>query len=722
MIPIPDGLASELRIRSDDPAGAVDAASGTISYVAGDTNSTHGYTVTDADGQSSSANVTILVVENAAPTLAPLAIETPYETPITIELGGQANDPDGDDLFFVCCDNVRNGTATRNSNGPNAYALTFTPDSAFSGQAGFSYTVDDQNGHQVSGSVTVTVAPRENVAPTAEGAQVVVEAGTTATVALAPLAEDADIPTGDVLTFSVGEVAGDGISLSGSTVSVVADIADAGDERSIDYIVTDREGETATATVSITVTESSAPPPIAVADSAETTQGVLVAVDVLANDVDEIGDGLTLLSAGSTSSIGTVDFTADGTISYTPSADFFGTANITYSIEDARATEAGRASGSLNVEVVGRPDAPPTPEAVADNATATITWGQPASNGGPITEFELESNQGDLVQLEPTSSHTLDDLVNGADYTFRVRAQNEAGWGEWSPSSAVVTPDIEPGRPGAPTVGFADGALDVTWSEPASEGSAITGYVLEIGGGQSSTIELPASTSYTWPNLTNGTNYQFRVIAQNRSGPSDVSAWSITEHPLREPDQAAAIDAEQGDGFLDLDWSAPGDNGDPIIEYQVEMESAPGQPATTTSPGFRWADLPNGVFQRFRTRARNRDADWSTWSGWSNSEKPCGVPDRPVAPVAVRGDTEISGSPGRHRPTTVAHSPATRSPPTPGSPAPPVRATPARPSPGSRTARATRSRSQRPTCEATAQPVRHRTRSSPPDHRSRRPT
>ena len=82
-----------------------------------------------------------------------------------------------------------------------------------------------------------------------------------------------------------------------------------------------------------------------------------------------------------------------------------------------------------------------------------------------------------------TSSRTLSGLVNGQPYIFRVRAANEAGWGEWSAFSAPVTPDTTPGRPSSPTVAFGDGQLTLTWAAPANEGSAITGYEVEIGGG-----------------------------------------------------------------------------------------------------------------------------------------------------------------------------------------------------------------------------------------------
>lgn len=636
----PDGPTSALTLTST--AGTVDQSTGSIEFTADDEGSTFTYTITDVDGLSDSAAVTVLVVENVPPTITSPILETPFDTPIVIDLAAAVNDADGDDLFIVCCESLSNGSVNRLSSGPNEYSLSFTPDLGFSGQTGFAFEVDDQSGHQVAGVATINVLPRENEAPTALGDAVTVEAGTTASIALAPLSDDVDVALGDRLEFSIADIDGEGISLAESTVRVVASIDAAGQRRAFDYTVTDRNGETASATIDIEITESLVDPPVAVDDVGSTTQGSQIVVDVRNNDVDSWGGGLRVVGAGSTVPVGTITTDeAAGTVTFLPASDFFGSAQISYVIEDARRTERGRATGNLVVDVVGFPGTPPTPEAVADNATATITWGQPASNGGPIDQFEIEGDQGQRQLLEPTSSHTFNDLVNGVAHQFRVRARNEAGWGEWSQFSSPVTPNIEPGRPGAPTIAFADGALDVSWSEPSNEGSSITGYVLEIGSGLSDSVELPANTTYTWPNLVNGTNYRFRVNAVNESGRSDVSAWSTAEHPLREPDAVASVDAQRGDGFLDVTWSAPLDNGDPVIEYQVQIESDQASTVTTPRTDFNWANLENGEFQRFRTRSRNRDVDWSVWSPWSNSEKPCRVPDAAAAPVAVRGDTEV---------------------------------------------------------------------------------
>ena len=115
---------------------------------------------------------------------------------------------------------------------------------------------------------------------------------------------------------------------------------------------------------------------------------------------------------------------------------------------------------------------PSTPQATADNATATVTWGLPPANGSPITAVELSRRAAAAVSLGATSSHTLTGLVNGRPYRFQVRAQNEAGWGEWSGWSAPVTPDTIPGRVPTPAVAFGDGQLTVTWQAPPNEGSS----------------------------------------------------------------------------------------------------------------------------------------------------------------------------------------------------------------------------------------------------------
>ena len=59
-------------------------------------------------------------------------------------------------------------------------------------------------------------------------------------------------------------------------------------------------------------------------------------------------------------------------------------------------------------------------------------------------------------------------------------------------------PTSNPAAPPAPTVQFADGALVVTWSPPANEGSAITDYDVQIGGGVGRVQRVGTATTFRW--------------------------------------------------------------------------------------------------------------------------------------------------------------------------------------------------------------------------------
>ncbi len=564
--------------------------------------------------------------------------------PVAIEIGSHVHDPDGDIVFFACCDGVRGGSTSTDVSAGGQLTVTFTPDSGFSGSAGFSFRADDQHGHVVSAPVTVDVLAPANRPPVATDGTADVEAGTTGSVSLRPFVSDPDEATGDTLTFAVGAT-DPGVALDGSTVSVATPIDAGGRTISVPFTVTDAAGAQAAATLTVTVTPNQSPPPIAVPDEVRITQTTSTTVDVLANDVDPLGLGLHVISAGAVDGSAAVSVNGDGSVSVTPAPDFFGTLHVTYTIRDARNSDAGQATGQLTVNVVGMPGAPPTPQATAGNATATVTWGQAAANGSPIDDIQISMDGGGTWQsVGVTNSHVFTGLPNGVAVSFQVRAHNEAGWGPSSGRSAPVTPDTEPDRPAAPTVTFGDRSLAVSWSTPTNQGSAILHYELEIGGGASGVQQLGAINSYTWANLQNGVSYQFRVTAINAAGRSEPSAWSAPEHPLREPDAPGAPAVVQGDKYLDLSWAQPNSNGDTIVQYQVEMVSQPGAPASTTGTTFRWSNLPNGTAQQFRVRAKNRDADWGAWSAASAAVKPCGVPDTPAAPAATRGDGQAAVS------------------------------------------------------------------------------
>lgn len=87
------------------------------------------------------------------------------------------------------------------------------------------------------------------------------------------------------------------------------------------------------------------------------------------------------------------------------------------------------------------PEAPTRVSAVAGDGAAEVTWTAPASVGTfPITYYQVQSSPEGGSCLSADTSCAVSGLTNGTPYTFRVRALNGAGWGDWSQASAAVTP------------------------------------------------------------------------------------------------------------------------------------------------------------------------------------------------------------------------------------------------------------------------------------------
>jgi large repetitive protein len=633
----PDGNPAQLTVSSSDPA-LVKKDARTFAVTAGTASSRHVYSITDPAGLTDTAEVDVLVVPNRAPEVQPLATQTAADTPVELDLTAQATDPDGDTLYYSCCDNPQGGSAGTVANGAGQLKVTFTPDSGFSGPASFAYTVDDQQGHTVSGAATIDVLPPANRPPTATDTTIAVEAGTPTNIDLGALATDPD--AGDQLAFSISGPSQGAVTLaqSGSNVQATAPVDATDRTDSFTYTVTDSAGHTAGGTVNLTVKPPAAPPPQARGDAATTNQGQAVTVAALGNDIDPLGRGLTVVDVGATPA-GTAS--TDGqSITFTPNADFFGPASFIYRIQDGAHTAARQSEAQVDITVIGQPSAPGTPVAREGNATAAINWAAPPSNGAPIDAYELRLDGGESRDVGTAAAYTWNGLANGVAVSFSVRAHNSAGWGPWSGSSPAVTPDIEPSRPAAPSVQFADGALIVSWSPPANEGSAITNYDIQIGGGASAIQRIGAVSQFRWEGLTNGQEYTFQVRAVNHKGEGEFSSPSAPEHPLRQPDAPSAPVGQRGDKTITVNWGAPGNGGDPIIEYQVQMLST-GAVNTTTGTSVRWANLPNGQPQQFQVRARNR-AGWGAMSAASAPVIPCGVPDAPAGVSATRGDGAAS--------------------------------------------------------------------------------
>ena len=199
-----------------------------------------------------------------------------------------------------------------------------------------------------------------------------------------------------------------------------------------------------------------------------------------------------------------------------------------------------------------------------------------------------------------------------------------------------------PEAPAAPRVGaVSNQTLVLAWDAPDARGTPITGYrVTRSPGGQTTQC---ATTTCTITGLTNGTDYTFTVAAQNAVGWSKESVSSAKGTPDAVPEVPGAPVLAFGDGQVTASWAAPANVGTPITQYTVEISPLPTSgrsTQTTASTSVTFTGLANGTDYQVRVRAHNKATppEGGTWSAWSGSMRPAGLPGKPVV-TATRVDS-----------------------------------------------------------------------------------
>ncbi|HKR63308.1 MAG TPA: tandem-95 repeat protein [Thermoanaerobaculia bacterium] len=153
-------------------------------------------------------------------------------------------------------------------------------------------------------------------------------------------------------------------------------------------------------------------PPKTANDIASTVENHAVTINVLSNDSDPDGDSLTVASVtqpahGSVTNNG-------ASVTYTPAANTFGNDSFTYTASDGK---GGSATASVSVTVSERPNQPPTASLSATptsgDAPLTVTFNGAGSSdpdtaaGDSVTSYTFDFGDGSsaVTQSSPTISH-----------------------------------------------------------------------------------------------------------------------------------------------------------------------------------------------------------------------------------------------------------------------------------------------------------------------------
>ena len=446
----PDGLdPSTVKVENGPSDGSASANNnGTITYTPDDGftgEDSYHYSVKDDEGaKSDNATVTITVNEpgNQPPTANPETDNTNEDEPTTTDVLANDSDPDGDlDLSTVqVVSDPSDGTTTVNNNG----TITYTPNSGFTGDGSYKYTVKDDDGAE-SNEARVTI--KINAAPTIDEPDppsgecfTVAPSGQTTITTNDLSASDPDDDPKD-LTFTVTSDPTQGeLLLNGSPTSTSVFSQESIEKGNLEYNHTASNdddsftfdlkdpGDAGPEDVRCNITVGSGnQAPTASDDSDQTNEDQPTTTDVLANDNDPDGSldasTVTVQSGPSDGSV-SVDGST-GEITYTPDSGFTGSDSYTYTVDDNDGETSNEATVTITVNAaptVDTPEDPPNAECVAVTAgeqttitTDNLSASDPDDGPADLT-FTVTNgpSQGELLlDGSSTSSFTQQDIEDG---------------------------------------------------------------------------------------------------------------------------------------------------------------------------------------------------------------------------------------------------------------------------------------------------------------------
>ncbi|CAF0846330.1 unnamed protein product [Brachionus calyciflorus] len=204
----------------------------------------------------------------------------------------------------------------------------------------------------------------------------------------------------------------------------------------------------------------------------------------------------------------------------------------------------------IELDVIDKPATPEGPLKIGDvtKETAILSWQPPKDDGGaPIEKYIIEKM--DVARGEWSPAETVSGVVNQVkltkltpkkEYKFRVRAVNKEGESpnlETSTGTVAKNPFDEPSAPGSIDILDWDAdRIELEWKAPENDGGApIEKYLIEkrekglkTPWVKAAEVNFP-TTKTAVTGLSEGKEYEFRVIALNKAGPGEPSEVSRSQ-------------------------------------------------------------------------------------------------------------------------------------------------------------------------------------------------
>jgi hypothetical protein len=238
----------------------------------------------------------------------------------------------------------------------------------------------------------------------------------------------------------------------------------------------------------------------------------------------------------------------------------------------------GVVAGSIASAVV--PSAPTSFSASPTGNSVALSWSPPTQTGGAAFLTYTVKRGATTIYVGVNTSFNDTGLTNATSYSYTVFASNNAGDG---PTASVSTTTLAP--PSAPTSFSATAAssssINLSWAAPSSNGgAALANYILRRSG---TVIYNGTGTSFTDTGLSPATAYSYTVVAQNFVGFSSSASASATTSAGVPSAITVYTNTQTANQSGNWSWTAPANNGSPILYYALSGYIGTTTPSTSYS-------------------------------------------------------------------------------------------------------------------------------------------
>jgi fibronectin type 3 domain-containing protein len=302
------------------------------------------------------------------------------------------------------------------------------------------------------------------------------------------------------------------------------------------------------------------------------------------------------------------------------------------------------------------PAAPSNLRATAGNGQVVLNWSASSTSGAWYWVWMRNATAGQAWQklslpISTCCTFTSTGLTNGDRYEFRVNTIGSNGGPDSGYSNVDDATPAAP-RPGPPTnlkVVSGNAKATLTWTASSTAGAWYWIWMRNVSKGQAwQKLELPVDSccTFTSTGLTNGDQYDYKVVTIGNGGPDSVASNVENAYPKAPaPGAPSGLNAVPGNGKVTLTWNASSTSGAWYWIWSRNVSAGQSWQRNPTPVSscctYVAAYLANGKKYEFRVQAIGSAGGPD--SGYSNVKEATPVAPAPAPPTNLTATITSNG-------------------------------------------------------------------------------